>query len=200
MVPPGHQVWEIFFCVATYDIQTLSATPTSPRPPTRRNSLTTMDSQPASVASSELGLVDLMERLIPQSSPLAGSSLDLRMVGKRNWIKDTSESKMASECSNDHGTRRQGWPETPLVARKFVDDIKAREMCNIEDSSIWISTSKQRWTLAAKQCQAFYDSVVQNARCKGMVVNGAKTQLLCVSAAIHSEVDACIDTVSSNLV
>ena len=80
-----------------------------------------------------------------------------------------------------------------MLDRKFVDDVKAREKCHIDDSTLWISTSKQKRMLTAAGCQRFYDSVVRNAREKGMVVNGMKTQLLCISPSIYSKVDACIE-------
>ena len=85
--PQGTRSGNFFFCIATYDIQRMTADPTTYHHLQRHDSNVTTTSVQRSDAFSELGLTDLMERLIPQSSPLPDQSWTCDCEGNGNGLK-----------------------------------------------------------------------------------------------------------------
>ena len=137
----------------------------------------------------QLGLCDLAERLYREeeapSSPIGGASLDLRLCGKRQILEDSDEEWPFVPPEHDSPAR---WVDAPLVTSKFIDDINALEKCDITGGRSLLSTKKERRFLHAKKCQEFLETVMENSKAIGMVVNPKKTQLVCTTTAINYEV------------
>ena len=53
---------------------------------------------------------------------------------------------------------------------------------------------KEQKRIRAKECQESFDIIAQNSKQIGMLVNERKTQLVCITAAIHSDVTSYINT------
>ena len=83
---------------------------------------------------------------------------------------------------------------------KYVDDISAGEkICLANSTSVW-SQRKEERLVRAPYCEKIHDIVAKNSRAIGMKLNSAKTQLLCITAAINYEVRSTIDIEGTQIV
>ena len=73
---------------------------------------------------------------------------------------------------------------------KYIDDVNLLEQLRLSDAVSTFSHLKEKKEIPALQCGAGFKNIVQNARGIGMKVNPGKTQLVCISAALHSEVSS----------
>ena len=166
--PQGTKCGNLLFCIATAFLHhTLDDDAPSHRP--------------LDTSTDSLGLSDLAERLHDErpSSPLGGSSLDLRMSGKVTILEDDFP------CVPPDHDPPPRWSKKPVLVSKFIDDINAREKNDITGARSIFSTNKEQRYIHATQCQRFLETVTANASRIGMRVNQAKTQLLCTTTAIN---------------
>ena len=84
-------------------------------------------------------------------------------------------------------------PDHWQTTLKYVDDVNSGERHYIKNASSTFSQLRERRSIHASACQDSYDTIVKNASAIGMKVNPAKTQLICLSAAIHSEASSFIN-------
>lgn len=77
---------------------------------------------------------------------------------------------------------------------KYVDDVNAGERLFIHNAASLFSQNKEIKTIRAIECERRFANIVQNSKMMGMLVNQRKTQLICLSPALHSEVRSFIDT------
>ena len=187
--PQGTKCGNLLFCVASMDLTTLKEEPEAMQ--VERDG--------------SLGLIGLANRLASPdraSSPLGGSRLDLRYAGKRGWIEDSSEEEDDNESQNITSIHEPPprWEDLPVKPLAFIDDITSREKVDTTAGESHITTHKEVKTLHARKTQWIYDSVVENAERQGMKVNQDKTQLLCMSTAINSEIRTYININGSRIV
>ena len=88
----------------------------------------------------------------------------------------------------------QEWPPFMPWSLKYVDDVNAGERLCLRNATSIFSQAKEQKILQALECQSIFGIICDNATKIGMVVNPKKTQLLCVSPAIYSDVSAFITT------
>ena len=88
----------------------------------------------------------------------------------------------------------QEWPPFMPWSLKYVDDVNAGERLCLRNATSIFSQAKEQKILQAAECQKIFGIICDNAARIGMVVNPKKTQLLCVSPAIYSDVSAFIIT------
>ena len=101
------------------------------------------------------------------------------------WEDSESEDDQLSRLEIDRlHTPPERWISHETRGVKFVDDVSAAVKCDITAAEMHISTTKEKRTIHAADCQSFFDTVKKNCQEKGMRVNDKKTQLLCISTAI----------------
>ena len=120
------------------------------------------------------------------SSPLGGSRYDLRLVGKRDIFEDDSHIEWPPpEYEHEPPPR---WKREEMIVKKFIDDVNAREKCDITAGRSLFTTKKEQRFIHAAECQAYLNTIIERSRLAGMVVNPEKTQLLCTTTAINYEI------------
>ena len=80
-----------------------------------------------------------------------------------------------------------------MAVWKFLDDFLAGERIPIDQGQRIIKQNKEECCLHAKESEAFFNVVAENAAKVGMRVNEDKTQILCVSSALNSNVSSFIN-------
>ena len=86
------------------------------------------------------------------------------------------------------------WTSRPPDTFKFVDDFISSVRVHTGNAQRLISERRQKITVHAFENQCFFNNVSSNATNVGMSVNAKKTQLLCISADLTSDVSAYIRT------
>ena len=81
-----------------------------------------------------------------------------------------------------------GWKPIPPWCLKYVDDVNGGERHFLKNGVSTFSHMKERKDLRAVGCEELFAAIAHYAKAYGMRVNAAKTQLLCLSAAVNSEV------------
>ena len=94
----------------------------------------------------------------------------------------------------EHTNEPAHWGEMSLGIWKFIDDFLADERLAVNVGQRFISQKKPCLKLHAQASESFFRNVVENAASIGMTVNESKTQLLCLSTAIDSEVSSFVRT------
>lgn len=186
--PHGTKSGNFLFCIATRDIDATQDWTAA------NNGVRTDRSTTSTIATtSSLGLTDIASRVSsPATSPVGGHT-DMRNKGKSVcYIDDTSEEGSTVRPWQDHVAPPR-WVDWPVKSVKFVDDVTGR-CCNDVTAAIsYLTTSKERKSVWADGAQAFYQGIVNEAGLKGMRVNPKKTKMVCISAAINSEVTSFIE-------
>lgn len=136
-----------------------------------------------------LGLTDLAERIASApSSPLGGLYGDARWKDQ-TWRLDDSDDEW-----EEHQLRRRchqpppRWVPKPLKEVMFVDDWTGLEKCDITGAASTFSTRKEERMVHAAAAEEAFENIKKNAEQMGMVVNAAKTQLLCTTTAVNYQV------------
>ena len=80
----------------------------------------------------------------------------------------------------------------------YIDDLNIGEVHALEKAKLHITTSKEKKTIRATHCEKRFSQITSKAEEVGMVINGQKTQLLCVSDNRNSDVSSYIN-VGENL-
>ena len=75
---------------------------------------------------------------------------------------------------------------------KYVDDMNVGEEIKIETGVRLLTTSKEKRLVHAPLCEEGFYTVKENANNIGMKVNDSKTQLLCLSAHYHLDINSYI--------
>ena len=86
------------------------------------------------------------------------------------------------------------WIDAEASSYKFVDDLHGLEKNDTTLSVSLFTTQKEKCLVHLYKLQRLYETIKENADDRGMVVNGNNTQLLCMSAAINSDIRSYIDT------
>ena len=90
------------------------------------------------------------------------------------------------------GSPPTNWTEQPITVYKYVDDFLGVEKICTNSGQMHLSQNKTQITVRANKSEEFYNTVVRNSAQVGMSVNERKTQMLCVSPALHSDVKTVI--------
>ena len=93
---------------------------------------------------------------------------------------DAGECLIASEVSK------------PVSTFVYIDDFNAVEALNLRDAPAHYTTSKAQIHVTAKKYERLFNRINNLAEDIGMVVNGKKTQMLCVNACKHNNVSSVI--------
>ena len=112
----------------------------------------------------------------------------------------SSEDDGAAELDNsirDHELIRSellpaDWDPGPPMVVKYVDDILGTEALYIPAGKKHLSTKKQTTSMYAKQSEELIAQITDKAAAVGLKVNGKKTQMLCVNAAVSTCVSSYI--------
>ena len=135
------------------------------------------------------------DTLSPTTSPLGGFSKDIRNKQKL-CIRDTSDESDASETEifevPDHEPPPR-WQPQPLKRVKFVDDPTACGKIDATPGIRHCTTKKEKWIIPATECQSYLSSISERAAESCMLVNQSKTQMLCISTAINSNLRSSIE-------
>ena len=70
----------------------------------------------------------------------------------------------------------------------YVDDLNIGETLSTREAEVHITTRKEKRTIRAKGCEEMFEVVEKNGEDVGLVINAAKTQLICFSASSTAEV------------
>ena len=92
------------------------------------------------------------------------------------------------------------WRDIPPWVLKFVDDVNVGERHFLRNAISTYSQEKERKRIKATSCEEIFSSITRVSENIGMKVNQSKTQLLCLTAAINSEVSSFITTPSGDTV
>ena len=95
---------------------------------------------------------------------------------------------------NEANPRPPNWTDRPLSVNKYVDDFLGCEKLSMYNRLYHFSATKPRVTIYKSNCQAFFNTVSENAFKIGMSVNANKTQMLCISTAHGRDVQSFITT------
>ena len=111
-----------------------------------------------------------------------------------NRLEDSEEAESSFRITvrEEAIPRPARWTEMELALYKYIDDFLSLEKSWMGDGLRWITSAKQRTVLEATKCQEFFHRIVESAAAVGLSVNEKKTQLLCVSAAVDSNVSSYI--------
>ena len=90
----------------------------------------------------------------------------------------------------DDVPRPRGWTDSELCCYKYVDDFIGVEKLFTGAGLHTFSQNKTKIAVRAKRSENFYNVVTTNANQIGMRVNLKKTQMLTISAALHSDVES----------
>ena len=111
---------------------------------------------------------------------------------RHNRIEDTGVSSDLEISLGETGDDSESWCDKDEAVLKYVDDFIAVEKIRISDGISTFTQNKTNTNVPAIRCENFFKTVKRNAGMIGMSVNDKKTQLLCISSAIHSNVTASI--------
>lgn len=160
----------------------------------------THDLDESEVFGSELGLTDLAVRVLgsnleqsPTEPETSFAAACARMP--RSARRAALDSTYIPEEWNGHCIRRAldiDEPNPPWVA-KYVDDFSCVEGLDTKAATRHITTGREKRTIHATGLEHMYKVVKTNADAIGMTIHPEKTQLLCVSSTINSEVGAYIN-------
>ena len=196
--PQGTKLGNFLFVVTINEIESSTEQPPQriPQEPT---------SEESSGDEGELGLLRLAGRVgavrrfdsgvhctsTPQKLATADGVLRyLDESGRENSSIQEFEQSMLPEPT--------GWSDIPPWTIKYVDDVNTGESHFARNCCSVFSQAKERKILRATSCQETYRTIEKNASEIGMLVNPTKTQLLCVSAALHSVTSSYIETGEGN--
>ena len=146
------------------------------------------------VESESLGLSDLVERMVERQSSTIGGDHDTRIGRRTRCIWDTSseEEEQEETAIARRNLHHDSWLPRPLKAVAFIDDLTGISKYANTDAVSTYTTEKETRVLRAWETERFYNQVAENAARIGMVVNPKKTQLLCVSTTLHSNITSYI--------
>ena len=74
----------------------------------------------------------------------------------------------------------------------YIDDLTVGEVHALERSKVHITQNKEIKTIHAYKCEEAFNKISANATDIGMIINPAKTQLICMSDSRHSVVNSYI--------
>ena len=107
----------------------------------------------------------------------------------RNRLYDTELSAIASqETINNVLGLPHGWSKQELEIKIYVDDLNSIEKVTQENAVSHITGRKRMLKVHAERTELLFEEIFHKAEEIKMKVNQQKTQLLCISAAIHDEV------------
>ena len=81
------------------------------------------------------------------------------------------------------------WTPSELSVRKYIDDFSAVEKVCLTTGATHFSTRKTDNCIFAKQCNSLFKSMSTRSKDKGMKINPRKTQTLCITSSINSNVE-----------
>ena len=81
----------------------------------------------------------------------------------------------------------------PVWSDKYVDDLNVGEELSLDAGICHLSSKKEVRKLRAVGCEEVYGTVEENANSKGMLVNEAKTQLICISPSLNYDVSTYLE-------
>ena len=127
-----------------------------------------------------------------KSSPLGGFSKDVRNRRKSCIRDSTDEEEDDLFYDASQHERPPRWVERPLKRVRFVDDLTACSKDDTTSGSRHCTTRKETRVVNAEACQGYLEQITERADATKMKVNGEKTQLLCISTAINSDIRSSI--------
>ena len=182
--------------------------PDQPVPPTRTSEHESEDEVsryglPESACDS-FGLRDLYSRVrrdfgVEENQPVQRDESTGSLVFKGDTRKNRRHQRIEDSDSDECLTPTQQelttaaglpprWREEEVSARQYIDDLSGAEKLAINTGIRTISQNKEHIAIHAGKSQAMYEVVERNASAVGMRMNGQKTQMVCVTAAINAEV------------
>ena len=117
----------------------------------------------------------------------------LRRCPPWNRINDTDPHitpDLYLELGDDTGV---DGPSMDLKFVKYIDDSNIVEGIAIEGGRFHVTTGKQECVVHPKGTESLVNNIIKRAAEIGTVVNGGKTQSLCISASTHTRVTSCMD-------
>ena len=124
---------------------------------------------------------------------------EVALLGNDSSIEDENSSVDNSITVNpllttylDDIERPRTWIDKELVCYKYVDDFLGAEKIFTGTGILTISQKKTTSEVRAVKSELFYKTVEGNAKEIGLSININKTQMLCVSAALHTNVSTYI--------
>ena len=84
------------------------------------------------------------------------------------------------------------WHHTDETVLKYVDDLIAIEKLFTGAGIFSVCQKKRLIDIHATGSQSFFERVKMRAEAMGMTVNENKTQMICISAAVNSDVNSYI--------
>ena len=117
-----------------------------------------------------------------------------RVQNRHEFDSDDSDTNATYTQSqiNDVLGMPTGWTEKPLDTFIYIDDANAVEKLRVPGSIVHITEKKQETLVHAHKSEDLFRSVSIKAANIGMKVNQKKTQLLCVSPSLNSEIKSYI--------
>ena len=82
----------------------------------------------------------------------------------------------------------------------YVDDLSIGEVNDIKTASITISERKENRRIHSRFCEETFATIEENSTRKGMKINAAKTQLLCMSGTNFAETESYIKDTNGNVI
>ena len=117
---------------------------------------------------------------------------DCRNNRRHRRIEDSDDEENGPRPTTQELTAAAGlpprWQDEPLISRQYIDDMSGAEKVATTTGIRAISQDKERVEIHAGKSEEYYKRVAANAEGVGMKMNALKTQLLCVSTAINSDV------------
>ena len=167
--PQGTKLGNLLFCITIDDITD---------PPEQ----TSLES-PESPITSPISAIPTHHRPRIQSTP-AGHNLDdsfepnpFEFRQKKNVINDTLPYPKFT-----------GGTDTNTWEIGYVDDLNVGETLKLDEGIRHITTSREKREIRAGGSEEMYGHIERNGKDVGMVINAAKTQLLCVHAYPFAEI------------
>ena len=126
-----------------------------------------------------------------RSMNIARTDGRIRRAQPLPFLDETVQEQLPSQEEHEINTGfPPRWKKRPPWILKFVDDVTVGSRNLISHSTSHITTTKERRSIHAGDLEREYEKITANSSKAGMVVNPAKTQLLCVNQAINYEVSA----------
>ena len=181
--PQGTKLGNLLFCISIDDI-------TEPICVTPRE----IDASPEVAIPPENRPVGTSTPVARQLELLAADSFNPNPLGLRNKKMAINDTVSFCSLSESNYVDKDTWEIG------YVDDLNVGETLLIEDSTIHLSTRKEKREIRAFGSEKMYRNIENNGADVGMMINAKKTQLLCIHPSKTAEITSCISVGSRKIV
>lgn len=184
-MPLRGQSWETFlFCAATNNLAgTLDVTISFNINGTDRSVSFSRDNgqQPLSPIAPPVDDRDAMWADLSENMSVDDDSIDLGIRRPGQRLMDTTvESNVASQTALEDFLELGEWNRTRPTVKAYIDDYNLLEKVRTTAAVSHMTTNKTTYRVHAPESQKIFGNVKRNAEDIKMIVNDAKTQMLCV--------------------